>query len=1007
MTKRVAVLLVLSFLSLPLLAQSIPLATLAGRVTADGSALPGVMVTLSSPSLQGTRTVVTTAAGDYIVPFLNPGSYRVQFALEGMQTVTRTVTLSAARTDRVDVELKPASVSEAITVTAETPFTAAVESTQVSTNFKQDLVEQLPVQRNLQSVTLLAPGANANGPGGNIIISGAMSFDSLYLMDGAIVNENLRGQPHNLFIEDAIQETTVISAGISAEYGHFTGGVVNAISKSGSNEIKGSLRDNLSKESWSAKTPLTEEQSHKLNPYYEATLGGPFLRDRIWFFAAGRSAKTSDIRQTVPGLARQGDQDANGVQLAIGTPIPSIQYPHGTDEKRLEGKLTAALGSRHSVIASYMDIDASETNQTGQSIMDLDSLVPERQTPNTLLALNYNGAITRNIFLEGQYSKKQFAFLHSGSPYFDLIKGTLITDRARGTRFWSPTFRATENGEHRDHQLYTAKGTYFLSTPKFGSHELKAGYEHFLEVRDVNNYQNGSDYRISISQSIVRGSQVFGRFTGGATGTATRISWLPILVLSNGSHYASDSLFLNDRWRLNNRWSFNLGVRYDKNDAQSGDGSFSIAKDAAISPRLQAHYDVFENGRLVLNATYGQYVGRLAEGVGNDADPAGRNATFAWDYRGPSINNDVNAPTSSLVPTDQAIQQIMKWFFDNGGTARRPFRTPPTVPGVESILAPGGLRSPSVKEWTLGAATEIGARGYVRADAIFRDWGDFYTSFVNGSTGKVTDQYGTQYDQAIIRNDSTLYDRKYYGIQTQFGYRFANRVSLGGTYTWSRLLGNVTGEDTGSGPLTGNAGERPEYRQASWNYPMGYLTGDQRHRLKVWGLYDVPTSVGDFNFSILQNYDSGTRTSADGTIDPSPYVTNPGYLTPVTSASYFFGGRGNLKTDNILRTDVSVNYTFQLRGVQLYVQPEIVNLFNRQGVVSYDEEVLTAVDDSATFARFNPFKDTPVECPQGESAAACKAMGANFQRGPNFGEASSEGDYQTPRTFRMSFGVRF
>ena len=1008
MTKPAVVsLFLVLFLVSVAFAQSVPLSTLQGKVTADGAGLPGVSVTVASPNLQGTRTVVTTAAGDYLLPFLPPGDYKVTFELSGMQSVRHNKTLTAARPERLDVELKPATVAEAITVTAETPMTAVIESTQVATNFKQDLIEQLPVARNLQSIALLAPGVNPNGPGGNIMISGAMSFDSLYLVDGAITNENLRGQTHNLFIEDAIQETTVQSGGISAEYGHFTGGVVNAVTKSGGNDFKGSFRTSLSNESWTARTPLTADQADKVNPFYEATLGGPVMRDRLWFFSAGRSAKADDIRQTAPGLARAGDQDANGNALAVGARIPPITYPHGTDERRLEGKVTAAVTPRHNFIATYMDIRASEQNQTGQVIMDLDSLVTERETPNSLFALNYNGALGHNFFVEGQYSKKKFAFLHSGSPYFDIIKGTLVTDRARGTRFWSPTFRATEKGEHRDHDLYTAKASYFWSTPHFGSHEFKAGYEHFLEVRDVNNFQNGSDYRISISQSIVRGNQIFGRFTGGATGTATRISWLPILVLSQGSEYASKSYFVNDRWTLSDHWSFNLGARYDKNDAVSGDHTFQIAKDSAVSPRLAVNYDIFANGRLTAIVTWGKYVGRLAEGVGNDADPAGRNASFAWDYRGPSINNDLNAPTSSLVPTDQAIKAIFDWFFANGGNDRRPFRTPPSVPGVESILDPGGLQSPNVKEWTVGVAGRLGSRGYARADAIWRDWSDFYTSFVDASTGKTQDQYGTKYDQAIIRNDSSLYDRKYYGVQTQFSYRFWPRFNVGGTYTWSRLLGNVTGEDTGSGPLTGVAGERPEYRQASWNYPMGYLTGDQRNRARIWGTYDFPTRAGDFNLSVLQSFDSGTRTSVDGSIDPSPFVTNPGYLSVPTSVSYFFGPRGNLKTDNVLRTDLSINYKLRLvSGVELFIQPEILNVFNRQAVVSFDEEVLTNADTTALKA-FNPFTDMPIECPQGTAAAACTAMGANFQRGPNFGKPTSEGDYQTPRTFRMSLGLRF
>ncbi|HET7712081.1 MAG TPA: TonB-dependent receptor, partial [Thermoanaerobaculia bacterium] len=924
-------------------------------------------------------------------------------------TVRRKATLTAARAEHLDLAMRPEAVSEAITVTAETPMTAAVEGTQVSTNFKQDMIEMLPVTRTLTSVSLMAPGVTPNGPSGNVMISGAMSFDSLFMVNGAIISENLRGQPHSLFIEDAIQETTVLTGAVPAEYGNFTGGVVNAITKSGGNDLKGSFRTSFTNESWVAKTPFTAEQDDTINDVYEATLGGPFLRDRLWFFGAGRFAELSDIRQTVPGRGRSGDQYADGTPIPVGAQIPPITYPHGSEETRLEGKLTGSLFSKHTFVASYMDIAASETNQTGQSIMDLDSLVAERETPNTFLALNYAGTLTSNFYLEGQYSKKDFKFVGSGSTFYDIIKGTLITDRARGTRYWSPTFRNTPEGEERDIETLSAKATYFLSDRGIGSHEFRLGFEDFNEVRKVNNWQNGSEYRISVPNTIVRGNVIYPRMPGGAGSDLTRISWLPIFVLSQGSDYTRRSVYLTDNWSVNEHWMFNLGVRYDKNDALSGDRSFQISDDSVFLPRLAAHYDIFGNGRIVLNASYSHYNGRLSEGAANDADPAGRNASLQWSYQGPSINNTATVPTSQLIPTDQAIKMVMDWFFANGGTSRRPFRTTPSLPGVESILDPAGLPTPLVKEMTVGAGSAIGTRGYARADVIFRDWENFYTSYTDMTTGRVTDtRFGTnsQYDQSIIRSNSDLYEREYTAVQTQFSYRLRQRLTLGGTYTWSRLIGNVTGENSGSGPLVGVAGEYPEYRRAEWNYPTGYLTGDQRHRAKIWGSWDLPTRFGEFNLSAIQNFDSGTRTSVDGSVDTRPFVTNPGYLTPPSSVDYFFGGRGNLSTDDITRTDLSLNYKLRVFGsFELFVQPEIINVFNEQGVTSYDEEVLTALDctgrstqaagcPAGGLSSFNPFTETPVE-------------GTHYLKGPNFGLPTSEGDYQTPRTFRVSVGLRF
>jgi hypothetical protein len=1002
-------------------AQTLPTATLSGKVTVQEAGIPGVTVTVKSPNLQGVRTTTTSNAGDFIFPLLPPGTYTVTFELAGMQTATRQVDMAAARDARVEIELSPATVTEAVNVTAETPMLAAVETTQVSTNFKQELIEELPVARTLTAVTLLAPGAYNTGPGDNTIISGAMSFDSLYLVNGAIVNENLRGQPHNLFIEDAIQETTVMTGSVPAEYGHFTGGIVSAITKSGGNDWRGSFRTSLTNESWEEKTPFTEEQEDKVNPVYEATLGGPFLKDHLWFFGAGRYAELEDIRQTVPGLARAGDQDAAGNPIPVGTQLTPFTYPHSTEETRLEGKLTGSITSGHTLTASYMDIDAQETNQTGQTIMDLDSLVPSRETPNTFLVANYSGVLTNNLFVEGQYSDKEFKFVGSGSSYYDLIKGTLITDRARANRYWSPTFRKTPEGERRDITVWTGKATYFLSTPSLGSHEIKAGYEDFNEVRAVNNYQNGSDYRISVQETIVRGDQIFPRMSGGSTGTLTRISWLPIFVLSKGSDYTTRSAFLQDKIALK-RWTFQLGVRYDENDAISGDGTNQIADDSAFSPRLAAHYDVLGNSKLTLNASYGHYVGRLAEGAANDADPAGRNASLQFNYRGPSINNDLSAPTSSLVPTDVAIQRVFDWFFANCGDPaqnqfRCPFRTTPSIPGLESVLDVDGLQSPLVKEFTFGVGTALGTRGFARADLVLRNWDNFYTSYRDTSTGRTTDQFGTMYDLSIIRSDDGIYDREYTGVHTQFSYRPWTRWNIGGTYAWSRLVGNVTGEDTGSGPLVGGAGEYPEYREASWNYPTGYLTGDQRHRARVWVTYDLPTPIGAFDISLLESFNSGTRTSVDGDIDSrgptsAPYVTNPGYLTPPATVAYFFGGRGNLKTEDITRTDLAINYRVRLfKSLELFIQPEVLNLFNEKGIESYNEEVLTAVDNptgQVIYQPFNPFTtEDPIECPQGAPAAQCQAMGAHFQRGPNFGKADSEGDFQTPRTFRVSLGIRF
>src|SRR6266850_7275198 len=156
-------------------AQGLPTASLTGRVTSDGTALPGVTVTVKSPNLQGSRSAVTNDAGLYVFHLLPPGQYTVAFELSGMHTVQRKAVLAAAASERIDVALQ-AAAAERITVVATAPVTGALETSQVGANFDKELINELPVSRDVTSITLLSPGVTNNGVGGAVMISGAMSF---------------------------------------------------------------------------------------------------------------------------------------------------------------------------------------------------------------------------------------------------------------------------------------------------------------------------------------------------------------------------------------------------------------------------------------------------------------------------------------------------------------------------------------------------------------------------------------------------------------------------------------------------------------------------------------------------------------------------------------------------------------------------------------------------------------------------------------------------------------
>ena len=970
-------------------AQGNPTSRLSGRVTSGDQPLPGVKVTVSSPNLQGTRSTTTSNTGDYLFPALPPGDYTVVFEAQGLQKETQQLRLSAAQSSTLDTELTGAAVTEEINVIGTAAEVAT--GTQTATTYTKQLIDALPAGRTVNQIVALSPGVQPNGPTkdattglGSITISGAPTYENLFLLNGVVLNENLRGQAFDLFIEDAIQETTTASAGISAEYGRFSGGVVNVVTKSGGNDFSGSFRTTLNNQKWESKTPLTTVQTDKVVPTYEATLGGPVLHDRLWFFLAGRS------------LDRQQTQN---------TALTNIAFDNERNQKRYEAKLTATLTPRHTVFGTYSKIDDKENGNSFPPILDRASLV-NRETPQKLWALNYTGSLTDNLLVTGQYSQREFTFIGSGAPSRDLIEGTLLIARnLNNGRYHSPTFCGVCEPEHRDNKNATVKASYFLSTEATGSHELVAGYDTFDDIRNANNHQSGSDYRVLGTTAIIHGDQIYPVF---ANDGSTIIQFNPIAKLSKGTNFRTNSLFANDTWRLNDRLTFNVGLRYDKNDGEDAEGK-KVAKDSNISPRLALNYDVHKDGGLLVHASYGKYVAAIANNIGDSSSSAGAAATFQWAYRGPAVNIDPNGP---LVSQNDALRILFNWFQSQGGPTGSLPLIFVNIPGGNTKIR-GSLNSPNVVEYSTGVTARLGIHGAVRADIVYRDWSDFYGARIDTSTGRVTTANGPA-DLALIENNNSLYERTYNGLHTQWRYQPTERLDLGGTYTLSRTRGNFDAENQGSGPIVGQAGRYPEYLDRSWFAPKGDLAIDQRHRASIYGVYRILShNSQELSVSLLQSFFSGRAYGAVGTatlINPvtgANYVTNPGYVTPPVRTTYYFTARDAFRTPNVFRTDLSLNYSFRLGPVDLFVHPEVINVFNSHRV---DTTAIDVFDVTVLSA------DTRGDCDPGPGVSPCKpfnpftekpVQGVNWQKGPNFGKPVNPRAYQQPRTYRIGVGLRF
>jgi len=925
-------------------------------------------VSLESSALQGTRGVVSSVSGDYLVRFLPPGDYRVRFSRDGFRPLEATLKVAAAQTHVLDAEMVANSVTDEIIVTSSFETISATSSGAVTT-FQQSFIDELPMDRDLTATALLAPGVEGEGP--RLSIAGGLSSGNVYLVNGAVAHDNLSRAPLPLYIEDAILETTTQVSGISAEYGRFTGGVVTMLTKSGGNELSGSYRLNLSNDSWNGRTPLTAEQVDKVNRVHEATLGGSLWRDRLWFFAAARS------------LSEESSQ-----QLFTGEPYTSTR-----DERRYEGKLTFSPHPSHRVIGSYFKIDSERTNEAFSYFTPLDpsALDPERSLPEEMTALDYTGVLTESFFLEAQYSERERRFVGSGG---DAEHG----DRINGTPVVLPFVLAYTNTypfcsqcgtERRSSDTTVLKASLFLSSESTGSHDLVAGLDSYNDRLFVQNFQSPSEFFIFNYSLPTYGpdGELYPVFAG-----YNEIDYYPILVLGQETDFTTNSAFVNDTWRLGKKLTMSLGLRWHANDGQNAIGA-TVADDQRLCPRFGVTYDPKGDGTWLLHASFGRYVEAISSWDANRTpnEPAG----LFYLYLGPPINVDADGNFVPEYTTREALEIVFDWFDSVGGIANTDlWYSAPYLSGYNVIVE--DLRSAYSDELSLGVSHRFGTSGVLRADYVHRSYGDFYATKRDLGTGQVTAEVelaesvvlSQDFDLGLVVNDDSVQRREYDALLAQLQYRLGDWLQLGANWTWSHLRENL-----GGSPLA-----YPEYQREAWSYPTA---SDVGHKVDLWAVWDLVSSPHhSMSLSLLHRFRTGERYGLDGPVVAGwhdHWFPNPGYHTPPATVYYWFTAPNAYRLGDVSSTNLSLNYSFSVTvggtPVELFVQPEVLNVLNNQTPLTVNRSITTGVTDPS-LELFNPYEETPVE-------------GVHWRKGPNFGKALSEGDYQQPRTVRVSVGVRF
>jgi len=585
LTYRVAVGLAALLMLMPLTVFGGTTGNLTGTVTdGSGAALPGVTVSVSSPQLQGTRTAVTNESGEYHLQLLPPGTYRVEFALAGMNSLVReNIKIGLDTTTPLSVSMAMGAVTEAITVTAEAVVVDPTQTT-VQQNFGEQHLKYATIGtagRTYQTVLLQAPGV-AGGSNPNVL--GANLGQNNYMLDGVNTTDPVTHTFGSNLPFDAIQEVSVQMLGKDAEYGRAIGGVVNVVTKTGGNEFSGTFDARITNED------LSESGDHfnaDTQDYREfkpaATLGGPISRDKIWFFVSGERPDNERANPDRPG--------ANW--------SPGARTFKGWNSL---GKITATMAANHTLAFRFTDNRADINNANDSSFYRPEADRYQKQE-STIYNLGYDAIINPQWLASVQVGIRR-GYLESGPMSGDL--NTIgITNNTTSVRWQNYT---NFQGGDRNRDELIASTTYFLNA--MGSHTIKVGIN-FDEAEFIS-FNNATG--LGVDQSLC--STAFGQPAGAVCG-ATQINLgsdvnsagtprqLNVSTINPSETTKSDlqAYYVQDEWHPISPLTLRLGLRYETVGFETpGTSAPSLDK---LQPRIGLAYDVFNNSNTIVHGFYG------------------------------------------------------------------------------------------------------------------------------------------------------------------------------------------------------------------------------------------------------------------------------------------------------------------------------------------------------------------------------------------------------------------
>jgi hypothetical protein len=997
--------------------------SLGGQVVdAQGLPVPGASVTVTGP--QGARTLVTDGEGRYVAPFLTPGQYALRVELQGFKaSEQKDIQVSLGGRREINVKLEAGGLTETVQVSGSAPV-IDTRSTTIGGVLDPQTLNRLPVGRSLAATLYLVPGVSDSSGAGAATpsIAGGSGLENNYIIDGVNITDvgfGGMGSYNSTFgslgagvTSDFIKDTEVKTGGDEAEYGQATGGVVNVVTKSGSNSFSGSAfgyaRPSALEAEWKQLTSPNGSVNTEGSSSYDAgiSVGGRLVPDRVFFFGT------------------YNPQWQKRTFLAPNNPSPVFPYAAlgGVDrDRRIQAyaaKLTTQLNS-----SNRLDISVFGDPSKGLSGL---------QRTTALRRIAYPGAVGTTA-IEGGFSELEYG-AHNQSVRYDGIFGSrwlveaalahskqkfhetpqsdtwIFTDlrgftgAACGLTGTATCPQGTSGGlgffENNDgtNTQYSLKSTNIFNAG--GSHEVRYG----VGLEDID-FLRGTDYsgpgvRLADGRTTVSGLPMQIRLAGANTfyrGTRG------LLLQSAENVQTYTSFFIQDTYQAG-RLTVRPGIRYERQNlvgAEPGGGSPELCFDGdtrpgagdgtgdAIActftwnnwaPRIGATFDLTGSGRAKVFANWGRFFAKIPNDLAARAMSADTGITrqnFCDAALTTPQPNGVVSPcsgssTNLLLTSDHAaiIDPEAKSTY-----------TDEFLAGVEFEILGGanlGFRYtrrtlPSILE-DIGQLSIVGY--FIAPDTPV----DYFITNVNADTEVV---------QCCGFNNVAFEDpeHKYDSFEITLNKRFGGRWSALSSYRFSRLRGNFEGfyrSDNGqSDPAISSLFDFPtndpsyvatkathggsgDIRYEGCSLGCGILPNERPHQLKLYG----STVLGPVNVGI--GFNAGTGASLTG-LASNPVYANAGEI-PLT-----LRGEGMQTIDGFkeragadLSFDLHGDYTVSFGGRRILLLADAFNLFNRRAALYYDNWYETTVGSL----------------------------------NPNFGQPVAVGGGSTP-SFQAPFAVRF